>query len=298
MAKPFRVIDTGLRDGRRNIAFDQAMIALHKAGEIPDSIRFLRFPPTALIGRHQSLGQEVRLDHCRKNGIGIARRITGGGAIFFDEGQLGWELVFGRRTLAVSNLADLSRAICEAAALGLRKLGVDARYRPRNDIEVAGRKLSGTGGFFDGDTLFYQGTLLIETDMDDMVAEDPSILEALERASRAAASDATVLLEAESGAGKEIFARLIHRESPRAAGPFVAVNCAALPRELLEAELFGHSRGAFTGAHRDRKGHFQAADGGTLLLDEIGEMDVDLQARLLRVLKLVTALPPVSSCVI
>jgi len=107
----------------------------------------------------------------------------------------------------------------------------------------------------------------------------------VERATRAAASDATVLLESESGAGKEVFARLIHRESPRSAGPFVAVNCAALPRELLEAELFGHSRGAFTGAHRDRKGHFQLADGGTLLLDEIGEMDPDLQARLLRVLQ-------------
>jgi len=170
MAKPFRVIDTGLRDGRRNVAFDQTMIALHKADEIPDTIRFLRFPPTALIGRHQSLSREVRLDHCRKNGIGIARRITGGGAIYFDEGQLGWELVFARRTLAVSNLADLTRLICEAAALGLRRLGVDAQFRPRNDIEVAGRKLSGTGGFFDGDSLFYQGTLLIDSDMDAMVA--------------------------------------------------------------------------------------------------------------------------------
>jgi len=170
MLKPFRVIDTGLRDGRQNIAFDQAMIALHAAGEIPDSIRFLRFPPTALIGRHQSLSREIRLDHCRANGVGIARRITGGGAIYFDEGQLGWELVFGRRTLPISNLAELTRAICEAAALGLRTLGVDAQYRPRNDIEVAGRKLCGTGGFFDGDTLFFQGTLLIESDMEDMVA--------------------------------------------------------------------------------------------------------------------------------
>jgi len=118
-----------------------------------------------------------------------------------------------------------------------------------------------------------------------IVAEDPTLISALELARRAAGSDVTVLLEAESGAGKEIFARLIHRESPRRHGPFVAVNCAALPRELLEAELFGHARGAFTGAHRDRKGHFQVADGGTLLLDEIGEMNPDLQARLLRVLQ-------------
>jgi len=118
-----------------------------------------------------------------------------------------------------------------------------------------------------------------------IVAEDPAMLAVLDLARRAAAADVTVLLEAESGAGKEVFARLIHRESRRAGGPFVAVNCAALPRELLEAELFGHTRGAFTGAHRDRRGHFSAADGGTLLLDEIGEMNPDLQARLLRVLQ-------------
>jgi two-component system response regulator FlrC len=117
------------------------------------------------------------------------------------------------------------------------------------------------------------------------VAEDPATCAVLELARRAASADVTVLLEAESGAGKEVFARLIHRESRRGAGPFVAVNCAALPRELLEAELFGHTRGAFTGAHRDRRGHFRAADGGTLLLDEIGEMNTDLQARLLRVLQ-------------
>lgn len=119
----------------------------------------------------------------------------------------------------------------------------------------------------------------------EIVAEDPATIAAVELAMRAAPSDVTVLLEAESGAGKEVFARLIHRESGRRAGPFVAVNCAALPRELLEAELFGHRKGAFTGALRDRRGHFEAASGGTLLLDEIGEMSPDLQARLLRVLQ-------------
>ena len=158
------MIDTGIRDGRRQIAFDQAMIDAHKTGRIGDSIRFLRFPPTALIGRHQALSREVRLDYCRAHGIGVARRITGGGAIYFDEGQLGWELVFHRSTLGIASLADLARAICEAAATGLRKLGVDARYRPRNDIEVGGRKVSGTGGFFDEDTLFYQGTVLVDMD--------------------------------------------------------------------------------------------------------------------------------------
>jgi lipoate---protein ligase len=170
MSKQFRVIDTGIREGRRQIAFDQAMIDARKAGTIPDSIRFLRFPPTALIGRHQALSQEVRLEHCRRRGVGVARRITGGGAIYFDEGQLGWELVFNRSTLGIASLADLACEICEAAAAGLSKLGVDARYRPRNDIEVAGRKISGTGGFFDDDTLFYQGTVLVDLNPADMLA--------------------------------------------------------------------------------------------------------------------------------
>lgn len=170
MARTFRVIDTGIRDGRRQIAFDQAMIDAHKAGKIPDSIRFLRFPPTALIGRHQALSREINLDYCRANGIGMVRRITGGGAIYFDEGQLGWELVFHPSTLGIGSLSELTRTICEAAAAGLSRLGVNAKYRPRNDIEVDGRKLSGTGGFFDGDTLFYQGTVLVDMNAADMVA--------------------------------------------------------------------------------------------------------------------------------
>ena len=166
----FRVIDTGIRDGRRQIAFDQALIEARKAGAIPDTIRFLRFPPTALIGRHQSLSRELRVDYCRDNGIGLVRRITGGGAIYLDEGQLGWSLVFHRSTLGIGSLADLARAICEAAAEGLSTLGIAARYRPRNDIEVDGRKISGTGGFFDGDVLIYQGTVLVDMDPARMLA--------------------------------------------------------------------------------------------------------------------------------
>ena len=168
--KPFRVIDTGIRDGRRQIAFDQALIDARKAGAIPDTIRFLRFPPTALIGRHQSLSRELRVDYCRANGIGLVRRITGGGAIYLDEGQLGWSLVFHRSTLGIASLAELARAICEAVAAGLSTLGIEARYRPRNDIEVDGRKVSGTGGFFDGDVLIYQGTVLVDMDPEKMLA--------------------------------------------------------------------------------------------------------------------------------
>ena len=164
------MIDTGIRDGRRQIAFDQALIDAHKAGCIPDTIRFLRFPPTALIGRHQALSREIKLDHCRAHGIGVVRRITGGGALYFDEGQLGWELVFSRATLGIGSLTDLAREICEAAAAGLSRLGIAAKHRPRSDIEVGGRKLGGTGGFFDQDTLFYQGTVLVDMNPADMIA--------------------------------------------------------------------------------------------------------------------------------
>jgi lipoate-protein ligase A len=170
MAGRFRVVDTGVQPGRFNIAIDQAMIELHQAGRIADTFRFMRFPPTALIGRHQALGQEVDLAYCQAHGVGLVRRITGGGAIYLDEGQLGWGLIFKRTSLGAVGLPELARDICLAVAAGLRRLGVEARYRPRNDIEVDGRKISGTGGFFDGDTLIYQGTVLVDMDPAAMVA--------------------------------------------------------------------------------------------------------------------------------
>ena len=163
-ARTFRVIDTGVRDGRFNIAIDQALIEAHKDGQIADTIRFLRFRPSALIGRHQVLSSEVDCDFCARRGIEVGRRITGGGAIYLDQNQLGWELVLDRSALGISSLAALTREICEAAADGLGRLGIKAAFRPRNDIEVGGRKLGGTGGFFDGSTVFFQGTVLIDID--------------------------------------------------------------------------------------------------------------------------------------
>jgi two-component system response regulator FlrC len=119
----------------------------------------------------------------------------------------------------------------------------------------------------------------------DLVIADPASVELVTLASRVAVSDATVLISGESGTGKEVLARLLHRLSPRAEGPFVALNCAAIPENMLEALLFGHEKGAFTGAHEARPGKFEQAQGGTLLLDEISEMDIGLQAKLLRVLQ-------------
>jgi DNA-binding NtrC family response regulator len=118
-----------------------------------------------------------------------------------------------------------------------------------------------------------------------LVARDPAMLAAVRRAEQVAAAEASVLITGESGTGKEVLARHIHHRSRRAAGPFVALNCAAIPENLLESELFGHEKGAFSGALARRVGKFEAADGGTLLLDEISEMEVRLQAKLLRALQ-------------
>lgn len=120
---------------------------------------------------------------------------------------------------------------------------------------------------------------------EEIITRSPALESILSKAKLVAVSDASVLIRGESGTGKELLARAIHRASPRAAKAFVAVNCGAIPEQLLESELFGHMKGSFTGAARDYKGLFQAADGGTILLDEIGDMPLPLQVKLLRVLQ-------------
>ena len=123
-----------------------------------------------------------------------------------------------------------------------------------------------------------------QAQMPEMLGQAPAMQDVFRAIGRLSQSNVTVLITGESGSGKELVAHALHKHSPRADGPFVAINTAAIPKDLLESELFGHERGAFTGAQTMRRGRFEQADGGTLFLDEIGDMPFDLQTRLLRVL--------------
>ncbi len=140
---------------------------------------------------------------------------------------------------------------------------------------------------FDADLLLQMVERFIpaEPETEEMVVADPRSEQLAALARKVAVSDATVMLCGESGTGKEMLARYIHAHSPRGEGPFVAINCAAIPENMLEAMLFGHEKGAFTSAYQARPGKFEQAQGGTLLLDEVTEMDLGLQAKLLRVLQ-------------
>jgi len=125
----------------------------------------------------------------------------------------------------------------------------------------------------------------IRSDRDAMVGDSPALRHVLEQIAQVSTTDSTVLIQGETGTGKELVARAIHERSPRRERPLVKVNCAALPRDLVESELFGHEKGAFTGATQQRRGRFELADGGTLFLDEAGELPLEAQAKLLRVLQ-------------
>src|SRR4029077_10985692 len=133
--------------------------------------------------------------------------------------------------------------------------------------------------------IYLQEELKSVHNFEEIVGRSPALLAVLDKVSRVAPTDATVLVSGETGTGKELIARAIHSNSRRAAKPLIKVNCAALPAGLVESELFGHEKGAFTGAIARRIGRFELADGGTLFLDEIGELAPDTQAKLLRVLQ-------------
>ncbi len=173
---------------------------------------------------------------------------------------------------AYGTVTDAVRAIKEGACDYLMKPVSFDRLR-----EAAERVLAVAGAATKGKQ---QNSPSLE-----LIGHSPVFLRLLDRVRQVARTAADVLIEAESGTGKELIARMIHRASARREGPFVAVNCSAFPDHLLESELFGHVRGAFTGATGAKPGKFELANGGTLLLDEVGEMPVELQPKLLRVLQ-------------
>lgn len=139
--------------------------------------------------------------------------------------------------------------------------------------------------------LAQRGTVTEHQLSDTIVTRSPVMMRLLEQAQMVARSDVSILIQGQSGTGKEVLAKAIHHASPRQNRPFIAINCGALPEQLLESELFGHAKGAFTGALNAREGLFQAAQGGTLFLDEIGDMPAALQVKLLRVLQERTVRP-------
>jgi lipoate---protein ligase len=164
MADTWRVLDTGLRAAAQNIALDRALLEARRAEEITSTLRFQRFTSCALVGCNQSIEQELDLDHCRKAGIDVQRRLTGGDVMCLDEAQLVWSLFLHRRDIGPLNMQAVSRRLCHAAAAAVSALGVSASFRAPNQIEVEGRMVSDSAGIFDGDALLFQGTLLIDCD--------------------------------------------------------------------------------------------------------------------------------------
>jgi transcriptional regulator with GAF, ATPase, and Fis domain len=144
---------------------------------------------------------------------------------------------------------------------------IDAHQRARQTIEYLREEIRNDHNF------------------DEIVGESAALLDVLDKVARVAETDTTVLIQGETGTGKELLARAIHERSVRGGQPMVKVNCAALPKDLIESELFGHEKGAFTGATRQRKGRFELADKGTIFLDEVSELSAEAQAKLLRVLQ-------------
>jgi two-component system response regulator HydG len=174
--------------------------------------------------------------------------------------------------------AEVAAAVSAAVVLTVQHQRLAEEQRRLASVEVHAKKLEQR-----------LATLRDELDerygFDRIIGRSPALREVLARAAKVAPTEATVLLTGESGTGKEMVARAVHHASGRADGPFVAINCAALPDTLMESELFGHERGAFTGAERQKPGRFELASGGTLFLDEVGELSPGVQAKLLRVLQ-------------
>ena len=162
---------------------------------------------------------------------------------------------------------------------------ITERKRAEQDLNAALVEIRGLKEQLEEENIYLKEEISEVKGFDEIVGKSDALKYVLTRVEQVAKTDATVLLQGETGVGKELIARAIHEKSSRSDGPHVKVNCATLPEALVESELFGHERGAFTGADRQRKGRFELADGGTILLDEVGELPLGTQAKLLRVLQ-------------
>lgn len=244
----WRVIDTGILSPAENIAYNQALLASQAAPDATPILRFLRFTPSALIGFHQAIEQELHQEFCQQQHIAMQRRITGGGAIYFDEKQLGWELYFKKSQVGLADMTALAAKICTAAAASLQPflapVGLEAKFRPRNDIEVNGRKISGTGGVFDGDCVLYQGTLLLDFDIEKMLKVLRIPAEKLSDKAIASAADRVTSLKillSEVPDLADIFTAMQHSFAEAFAADFApgvltAAEAAAYRQALLEIQ--------------------------------------------------------------
>ena len=186
-------------------------------------------------------------------------------------------------------LAAKGRTADEPNSKAARRMGVvfdiTERKRAEQDLSAALVEIRGLKERLEEENIYLKEEIYEVKGFDEIVGKSDVLKYVLTRVEQVAKTDATVLLQGETGVGKELIARAIHEKSSRSNEPYVKVNCATLPEALVESELFGHERGAFTGADRQRKGRFELADGGTILLDEVGELPPDTQAKLLRVLQ-------------
>ena len=171
MVERWRLLDTGPRPVAENMALDEVVLTARSRDAVPNTLRFLQFSPRCtLVGYHQAVEQEVRTFYCHEHGIEINRRLTGGGGLFCDKSQLGWEVFASQdEDHFPRDIEALYELMCQGAVRGLERLGVRAAFRPRNDIEVEGRKISGTGGTSLGGAFLFQGTLLVDFDVDTML---------------------------------------------------------------------------------------------------------------------------------
>ncbi|MFV1956790.1 MAG: sigma 54-interacting transcriptional regulator, partial [bacterium] len=222
-----------------------------------------------LGGYHIGTTSEVRIGRGRKNQIILPDSVVsrkharlvrhGSGYMLIDESRNG-TLMKGKK---VSNV----------------------RLESGDELEIGPFRIQFDEDVYDWDRETEESKVLEKESFQGIVGTSPAIRNLFEFIKRVSVSDGTVLISGETGSGKELVARAVHTLSVRAKGPFVAINCSAISHDLVESELFGHEKGSFTGAVKSRKGAFEQANGGTLLLDEVGELSLDLQPKLLRVLE-------------